>query len=65
MFPYQEANQDTDLKVPIAVKADGPATSKLPDLPPTEGDEEAKQSPEPPEDDFTALAKRFEALKKR
>lgn len=44
------------------------STSKLPDLPPVEGDDGAKQStkpPEPPEDDFTALAKRFEALKKR
>lgn len=67
-LPYQEVDQDADLEVPIAVKSDIPGTSKLPDLPPVEGDEGAKQpakASEPPEDDFTALAKRFEALKKR
>ncbi|KAI0323107.1 regulator of Vps4 activity in the MVB pathway-domain-containing protein [Amylostereum chailletii] len=48
---------------------------KLPDLPPTEGEEKKKgdsaatppaaKAPSEPEDDFTLLAKRFEALKKR
>ncbi|KAI0050630.1 DUF292-domain-containing protein [Auriscalpium vulgare] len=52
----------------------GQKTPKLPDLPPTE-DEDGKQQaggptqpsgpPPPPEDEFTILAKRFEALKKR
>lgn len=50
----------------------GVRTPKLPDLPPTESggssnDEPKKETvkPAPPEDDFSALAKRFEALKKR
>jgi len=45
-------------------------TPKLPDIPPTEGDDEKGANggsvPKPsPEDDFAMLAKRFEALKKR
>jgi vacuolar protein sorting-associated protein IST1 len=54
-------------------------TPKLPDLPPTEDEIEAKGKPAvagkmstpppvpkaPPEDDFEALTRRFEALKKR
>ncbi|KAF7794348.1 hypothetical protein EIP86_005482 [Pleurotus ostreatoroseus] len=51
----------------------GVRTPKLPELPPTEGDEEPTKKPSskgavkpaPPEDDFEALAKRFAALKKR
>ena len=49
----------------------GVRTPKLPDMPPTE-DENAPSAPAPKpksppteEDDFIALAKRFEALKKR
>jgi vacuolar protein sorting-associated protein IST1 len=50
--------------------AHGEGTPKLPDIPPTEddggkgGNEGAVPKPSP-EDDFTMLAKRFEALKKR
>ncbi|KAI9511741.1 DUF292-domain-containing protein [Russula earlei] len=45
-------------------------TPKLPDIPPTEGDDEkggngGTVSKPSPEDDFALLAKRFEALKKR
>ncbi|OCH88760.1 DUF292-domain-containing protein [Obba rivulosa] len=48
----------------------GVRTPKLPDMPPTEGEDappEAAAKPKPPaeEDEFEALAKRFEALKKR
>ena len=37
---------------------------KLPDIPPTEGSE-TKPKKDEPVDEFEALAKRFEALKKR
>jgi len=52
-------------------------TPKLPDIPPTEDEVETKGKPAgkahtpppvyktPPEDDFEALTRRFEALKKR
>jgi len=59
--------------------AGGRRTPKLPDIPPTEDEVEAKGKPAakaksptpppvykaPPEDDFEALTRRFEALKKR
>lgn len=48
-----KAKVEADVKVP-----------KLPDIPPTEGPEE-KTKEERPMDEFEALAKRFEALKKR
>jgi len=64
-----------DTSVP---SADGRRTPKLPDIPPTEDEVEAKGKPAttaksspppaykaPPEDDFEALTRRFEALKKR
>lgn len=58
---------------------EGRQTPRLPELPPTEGEEnkaedkprekerdnETQLPPPPPEDEFTTLAKRFEALKKR
>lgn len=50
---------------------DGKGTPRLPDIPPTEDDDEKGGSnggavPKPqPEDDFAMLARRFEALKKR
>lgn len=58
---------------------EGRKTPRLPDLPPTEDGSEnskgaaaadkktapEKSKPAEPEDDFTMLAKRFEALKKR
>ncbi|KAI0308062.1 DUF292-domain-containing protein [Multifurca ochricompacta] len=49
---------------------DGKGTPTLPDIPPTEDDDEkggneGAVSKPSPEDDFTMLAKRFEALKKR
>ncbi|KAF7969082.1 hypothetical protein HWV62_28384 [Athelia sp. TMB] len=51
---------------------DGDKTPKLPDIPPTEEQTEAKKPIKPttppptyPEDDFDALTRRFEALKKR
>lgn len=43
-------------------------TPKLPDIPPTEDDDEkggSESAPSKPLDDFAMLAKRFEALKKR
>ena len=49
----------------------GVRTPKLPELPPTEGEEPARKEttksakPPPAEDDFEALAARFAALKKR
>ncbi|KAL4252483.1 IST1 family protein [Abortiporus biennis] len=47
----------------------GVRTPKLPDVPPTESEKPkpagSSKSTPPPEDDFEALAKRFEALKKR
>jgi len=46
----------------------GDGTPKLPDIPPTEDDDEKGESeiaPSKPLDDFAMLAKRFEALKKR
>ncbi|KAH7915726.1 DUF292-domain-containing protein [Hygrophoropsis aurantiaca] len=58
--------------------AENAQTPKLPDLPPTEDDDEKSKSTsgakskkkdslneDPPEDDFTALTRRFQALKKR
>jgi len=48
-----KAKVEADVKVP-----------KLPDIPPTE-DPEPKGKEEKPMDEFEALAKRFEALKKR
>lgn len=48
-----KAKVETDVKVP-----------KLPDMPPTEGPEPKTKEPGPV-DEFEALAKRFEALKKR
>jgi vacuolar protein sorting-associated protein IST1 len=51
---------------------EGRKTPKLPDIPPTEDSEKDKENATPPkpaptrpQDDFDALAKRFEALKKR
>jgi len=48
-----KAKVEADVKVP-----------KLPDIPPTEGSE-TKEKEDGPVDEFAALAKRFEALKKR
>jgi vacuolar protein sorting-associated protein IST1 len=66
----------------VDAKSDGGPTPKLPDIPPTAGEEEKEKaakrkpvgnmtiekvprSPSPPEYDFEALTRRFEALKKR
>jgi vacuolar protein sorting-associated protein IST1 len=46
----------------------GEGTPKLPDIPPTEDDDEkggSESAPSKQLDDFAMLAKRFEALKKR
>ncbi|KAI0962331.1 hypothetical protein AcV7_001199 [Taiwanofungus camphoratus] len=51
----------------------GVRTPQLPDIPPTESEEtgvdekldQSSKGPSPPEDEFEALAKRFDALKKR
>lgn len=53
MLDNVKAKVETDVKVP-----------KLPDMPPTEGSE-PKTKEDGPVDEFEALAKRFEALKKR
>ena len=59
-------------KISAEARSAGVRTPKLPDLPPTEEDDgssagvepKASEAP-PPVDEFEALAKRFEALKKR
>lgn len=59
---------ETKLTSPL----DGDKTPNLPDIPPTEDQPEVKKPAKPatppptyPEDDFDALTRRFEALKKR
>lgn len=53
MLDNVKAKVEADVKVP-----------KLPDIPPVE-DSEPKAREDPSVDEFEALAKRFEALKKR
>ncbi|KAH9837323.1 DUF292-domain-containing protein [Rhodofomes roseus] len=50
-------------KISAEARSAGVRTPKLPELPPTEDDDEPKAPA--PVDEFEALAKRFEALKKR
>jgi len=51
-------------KISAEARSAGVRTPKLPDLPPTEEDD-GSPGPPAPADEFEALAKRFEALKKR
>jgi len=82
--PDGGAKESSEEKAESALSDPGPLaggrrTPKLPDIPPTEDEVDAKGKPPaaaksstpppvykaPPEDDFQALTRRFEALKKR
>lgn len=79
IFPrmQEETADSSEILLPrgdATLSPDGNKTPKLPDIPPTEDETEAKKpakaaTPPPiykaPEDDFDALTRRFEALKKR
>jgi len=66
--PNDAGNIATQTNSDKSTFTSGDGTPKLPDIPPTEDDDEkgGSESAAPkPLDDFAMLAKRFEALKKR
>jgi len=66
--PNDAGNIATQINSGKSTFTAGDGTPKLPDIPPTEDDDEkggSENVPSKPLDDFAMLAKRFEALKKR